>query len=216
MTALVVISVIVLLLAVLLFSSISLYFEAEDKPLLKVRYLCLCKRLDLSEEKSNKDKSDKKKSPDGSKGHLEPLKKMFADKGTCGAVSELLSIAKAFLKSLGKAVKHLRITRFSLYLSVASDAPAKTAVEYGALCGVVFPALSGAFDRLKWNKTATEVSVKSDFCSNEPSAYISVKAKIRVMFLLCAAASALAAIVRLKLKTAKQGSSNTLNKERNI
>lgn len=217
MTALIIISVIVILLVFLLLSSVSFCFEAEDKPLLKLRYLCLCKKFDLSEngEKDKKDKYKGKKSLKGFEGHLEPLKKMFAEKGVCGAVSELLSIAKSFLKSLGKAVKHIRVTRFSFFLSVASDDPAKTAVEYGTLCGIVFPTLEGAFELFKWNKDKTKVSVKSDFCSNEPSAYISVKAKIRVIFLLCAVVSALAAMVRLKLKTTEQGSSDKY-KERNF
>lgn len=84
-------------------------------------------------------------------------------------LSEILRMAKDALASLGPALrflgKHLHFRHVKLYLSVASDDPAKTAQTYGKICAAFFP-LQGQLESV-FDIETDELRILSDFSGSK-------------------------------------------------
>ena len=132
------------------------------------------------------------------------IKRLIEEKGLVSAVSELLSIVKSILSEFGKISKHIRIKRFNLFVCVSSDDPATTAIEYGTLCSVVFPALRYIEENTKLDRKHTKVSVNSDFETASPKFQFNAKIKLRVIFAVLFALKVLFKIIKLKMNDVKQ------------
>ncbi len=200
MTALCILIAIFLVIAGLLFSGLSLECNISEEINVKLKYLGFGKTLYPTADKKRK-RTDKNLAGDGQKSDGK-LRQMLDEKGLAATVGELLDVVKIVLSRLGKAVKHIRVKYFSLTLNVASPDPAKTAVEYGAVCSVVYPVLSGLQEQMKWNLSKTFISVSSDFCSDKPTVYIAFKIKLKLWFIVKLGLGVLASLVKIKVKDA--------------
>ena len=201
MIALYIIGGIVLLIIILLMSSVSLRCIFDDDITVKAGYLFVRKTVVPTPDK----KHEKKKKTDTEPPKKNYIKQLIEEKGLAAALSELGTVAKVFLQKAGRAAKHIRVKKFDMLAVAASYDPAKTAVEYGALCAAVFPMLSGFQQLLKWNEKNTRVSVQSDFCSEKPTFFLDFKIKLRLWFILKAGIGVLWTLIKLKISKATEG-----------
>ncbi len=124
--------------------------------------------------------SDKKARTDNS------MRKMFGkleDRlGFSGAVKEIFSFVKSLLKRLKKQLGHIAVRRLCLNIRVASSDAAQTAVEYGAVCSAVYPALSflDSVTDIKMKR----INILSDFNSEKSDFSFSVIIRIKIIFLI--------------------------------
>ncbi len=190
------------LLALILLSSASAEVKVADDFTTTVKFWFL--KLTFPSKKPKKGKNKPKTEADVKEEKAKEkkpgfIKKMIDEKGVTSAIGELFAVLKSILTEFGRLTKHIRIKRFKLFVNVATEDPALTAVEYGAVCTVVFPAVRFVEDNTKLNRKKTEVFVNSDFISGQSKIEIDAKVKIRVIFLLCFAIKALIQLVKLKL-----------------
>lgn len=195
MIALHVLGAFALIILLLLFSSVSVTCRVDDDVKVKIRYLFLTFNLPKHRKKKivSENKSQKKQEKPSY------IKQLIEQNGLLGAIKELLFIVKTVLSRGFKMAHHIRVKRFNVVVTAASDDPAKTAVEYGALCSVIFPALSGFQSMMKWNDRKTEVVVNSDFCTDKPTLFVDFKIKLRLFFIIKAGLSMIIAIVKRKM-----------------
>lgn len=196
MIALYIIGAIVLLVFLLLISSVSVFVKYSDELSVKVGFWFF-RFNTYPADKSKKRKS--KKIPHKSKND-NLIMKLIAEKGLVAAISEIASIVKILLVKAGKTAKHIRVKKFYFLVTAASADPAKTAVLYGSLCSVVFPALKGFQEIMKFNDRRTKVLVLSDFNNDSPTVEIDLKLKLRVWFILKAAFGVLIQLIKRKIK----------------
>lgn len=185
----------------LLFCSVSICAFVDDDFLLSIRFLFF--KFNFPNEKSkHKQKSKKTKQKEDTLPveKKNPVKKMIEDKGFVTAVSEIMSIVKSVLNEFDKLLKHVRFRRFNLFINVANQDPALTAVEYGAVCAAVFPVVRIIEAKTQLDRKSTEVLVESDFVTAKSKIKFDVKVKFRLVFGVLAAINVLIQLVKLKLK----------------
>ncbi len=196
MIALYIIGALVLLILLILFSSVSVYVSNSENLSVKVGFWFLRFKVFPVKDKAKV----KKKSKQEEKTKDNAIKRMISEKGVVATVGELAAIGKTILTKAGQAAKHIRVKKLYFLVTAASGDPAKTAVVYGSLCSVVFPALNGFQSLLKFNDRKTKVSVLSDFNSETPIVELDLKIKLRIWFILKAALGVLLQLVRRKMK----------------
>ena len=140
-------------IALLLLSSVSFKICLDGDVQLIIRYLFIKKKVPYKPEKVKKAEMEDQKGTDRKPKKSEPyLKKSIREKGIAATVSELSDVLFAILKKLGNIIRHIRVRRFRLNITAAADDPAVTAIEYGSICAVVFPAVSVLKNSMKFNE----------------------------------------------------------------
>ena len=86
------------------------------------------------------------------------------------------------LERLKRQFKHIAVRRLCLDIKVASEDAATTAIEYGAVCSAVYPALS-FIDSIA-NVKMKSINVAADFNSDKPDFGFSVIIRARILFLI--------------------------------
>ena len=208
MIALYILGALALLIFLLLFSSVSVSCRIDDDVKVKIRYLFI--KFNLPKHRKSKKSQAKNTPKKQTKSNY--IKQLIEQNGLLGAIKELLFIVKTILSRGFKMAHHIRVKRFNMLVTAASDDPAKTAVEYGALCSIVFPALSGFQSMMKWNDRKTEVVVNSDFCTDKPTLFIDFKIKLRLYFIVIAGLSVILALVKRKIANTPKPDLSSNNK----
>lgn len=110
------------------------------------------------------------------------FKKLKAKYGFLGAFKLLLNFLRDLIPHIKQLLKHIKFRKVMLNITVAENDAAKTAIEYGSVCGIVYPLLSGlqAVTDIKYKK----INISSDFESVNSSAEVSGIISTRIFFLL--------------------------------
>lgn len=181
MIALYVILGIAAIITLLLLTDVHIKVSVDEKINIKARYLFYKRSLIPKDPKKktrllllNVEKSDKQLKSD--------LRKLVDKLGVLGTIKELFSATASLVKQGWGLAHHLRVKRFDMTTVIASDDPAKTAVEYGGVCAVLYPALAGLQNLMKWNNNKTTVNVFTDFCGTESSIKIEAKVKLKLWY----------------------------------
>ncbi len=142
----------------------------------------------------------------GKNSHDEPtlqnnkyIEESIKRQGLTATVTELLDILKLFFKEFGQLLNYLRVEKFKLFINVASDDPATTAVEYGAVCAMVYPAIRLIEEKTKFNHRGTKVIINSDFNSEQSEFIFDAKLKLRLIRLLITELDFLKLLVKIKI-----------------
>lgn len=187
------------LIALILFSSISVNISINPEISLDLRFWFLKFKIPL-DKKNKPEKEEKSQSSEEPKPHKKNyFKDSIKNKGIAATVTELFDILKVLFSEFDRLLKHLRIKKFKLLINVASHDPAVTAVEYGAVCAVVFPAVKLVEDKTKLSRKGTRVTVNSDFNSEKPELIFDAKLKLRVIRILISGLSLLKLLIKLKM-----------------
>lgn len=136
-------------------------------------------------------KAEKPEKPKESK-----LKSLYEKKGLAGFIDFITGLARIASGTAKKIFEHLTINTFSINISVSSDDAVQTALNYGYVCSVVYPAVSAFLSNTKYKEYT--VSVVPDFDRKESCVKFRLKAKIKVIFLISAALYALKSFIKMR------------------
>ena len=190
MIFLIILGIILLIIAVLLFSPVNISISFKEDFAVKVKFLGI-KLFDSLSDKGEK-KIEEKKKEEQNKSSGETVKKAksvfskLKDKyGFSMAIKELISFFMKCFAHIKGLLRHIKIKKIRLNIAVATPDAAKTAIEYGVVCSAVYPALA-VIDTIP-NICFKEINVKSDFKSEEGGIDFSFDTKLQVFFaLICA------------------------------
>ncbi len=191
MVALYIIGGIILLIALLLLLPITAQIKFEDDFFLKVKFLGLTVyKLKPEEEKAKKEKPQEKaegnKPQEKEQGIFQKLK---AKHGFKGAIKEIFDFAGNVINAVKPQLLKIKFRKFKLDLIVVGSDAAMTALEYGAVCGIVYPVLSYIDQNL--NIKLKQINVSAGFKHLESQFSVSFNAKANAVLLLIIAFKAL-------------------------
>lgn len=199
-----------LLLLCVLLCFVKLEFIATYSSSLTLTLKVLFLKFTLVPKKKSKGKkkkekpvkqSTKKTTEDGKKKEKKPsyLKKLYNKKGLSGIVSMVVDLAKLATTTLKGIFTHIVIEKFDINISVVGDDAADTALKYGKLCGVFYPAVTIICETAQCKDYS--LNVKPDF-DNDATMKVSgdFEFYIRVFYVLRYALSALIKLIVIRYK----------------
>lgn len=210
MIALYIIGGILGLIVLLLFCSVTVIGSVNESVNIKIGYLFY--RKTLIPEGQNK----KRKTAENDIKKPNKIREMIDKNGLVATIRELSGIVKIILIKLKKTVKHIRVKKFRCVITVASDDPCKTAIEYGEVSSVAFPLLRGLQELMKWNTCKTKMLVQSDFNGDKPKIEIDFKVKLKLIHILSAVFGVLLTLVKKKVKQILNNKDNTITNKKGI
>ena len=211
MIALYIICGIIGLVFILLFSSVSIIGSVNESVNIKVGYLVYRKILVPESEKAKQKKKSQNKINKPNK-----IREMIDKNGLVATIRELTGIVKVILIKSKKLVKHIRVRKFACVITVASDDPCKTALEYGEVSAVAFSLLRGLQEMMKWNTRKTKMLVQSDFNGVKPKIEVDFKVKIRVIHILLAVLGVFLSLLKKKVKQIINNKENIITNKKGI
>lgn len=175
------------LLFLLTLFSVTVFFSFEEEACLTIRYLFFCFPILPVKEEEKKEPPVKKQGPAKpvlakKQEKKAPFKDILKEKGLKGFIKILQEAAKLLSTSLRKLARHIRVHVFSLEIAVSTDDAAETAIRYGKICSVVYPAASFLLSSTR-SKEYT-VDIRPDFDRDSSRIRAEAVLKIRVLFLL--------------------------------
>lgn len=182
------------LIILLLFCSVTVKGSVNESLNIEIGYLFYRRTLIPETEKPTK-----KKSKENDIKKPNKIREMIDKNGLVATIRELSGIVKVILIKLKKTVKHIYVKKFRCVITVASDDPCKTAIEYGEVSGVAFTILRGLQELMKWNTRKTKMLVQSDFNGNKSKIEIEFKVKLKLYYILSAVLGVLFTLVKTKV-----------------
>ena len=113
------------------------------------------------------------------------VKAFIKKNGLDGAIKITADTIKAFFSRFKMLYKRLKIHKFNLNITVATDNAALTGISYGAVCAVLYPALSLVEQKRKIRDG--EVNIGCDYTKDTPEVLLESECSVRIWFLLSAA-----------------------------
>ena len=164
MVALYIIGGILLLIALVLLLPITAQVEFKEDFFLKVKFLGITVyNLNEKPKKTKVKKTEKEQKPKPKKQGT--FAKLKAKRGFKGAVKELFDFASKFIKDTKPQLTKIKFRNFKLQLIVVGEDAAMTAIEYGAVCGIVYPVISFIDQNL--NIKLKQIDVEAGFKHSE-------------------------------------------------
>lgn len=191
MTALIVISFVVLFILLLLSFSLTVYVKITDEVKVSVGAFGFKKNIDFNDEKKEElekkkskqkvKKTKNKKQQTDKKQKAKPREKV--NEKTFGETIEFaLLIIKSVAKPTKNLLKNVRLTNLHINMTVCDEDANDTALKFGQVCAGVY-SLLGYLDQLITVKIK-KVNIKPDFVSDEPQYNIYFKVKIRLFHII--------------------------------
>lgn len=205
MTALYIVLCVVAVVAFLVIMPVKIKATFTDSLTLKAGYLFLWFTLVPAKEKKKKKKKtkDKKEAPkeekpkeNENKSTIQDIIKEQGIGGFLHIINQAVTIIKGLISDI---TDHLIICKFNLNIAVASDDAADTAIQYGEICAVLYPAVSFIFGNVKKVKKQN-ISVMPDFNKKSTEISADVFVKISVIFIIFAAVHRGIQALKLMLK----------------
>lgn len=205
-TVLIVLGIIVGLLLLLLFLPLTVDLNFKNELRLKIKYSGITffdseKRVKLKKAKKNK-RNSHEKSDDAKPQKENFLKKIYKQKGLLGTIRYFCKIFKLLFKKICRIVKHLKFRKFHFDLTVAASDAATTAINYGKICGAVYPIIS--FFETNADFKSKNVNVKADFDKTDSELQMSVSVTTRAFYWLVAAIAILSEFLKLQRKESEK------------
>lgn len=180
MTALIIIAGIVLFIFLLTIIPIRLNITYNDEFVVKAKYLFFSFDLIEPEEENLEDvdvedeedkTEEKRKDGIGTK-----FKEFFKREGFFGFLDFLRDLLKLLSEKVVYLVKHLRISKFDLYLRVGGEDAAEMAIQYGQVSAVAYAVFNILFKLTPCKNK--RISVDLDY--NNPEYVVDFNATLRV------------------------------------
>ncbi len=180
----------VLLIALLLSLPITAQIEFKEEFFVKIKYLGITvykiKPDGKQTKTAEKEEKPQTKALEKEDGTFTKLRKKHGFKG---AVKEILSLILDILKATKKHFLRVKIRKVKLDLIVVGSDAAQTAVEYGAICGFVYPILSLMEQNL--NIKYKNINIEAGFKHTDSQFGISADIKANSVLLLIIAVKVL-------------------------
>ena len=186
MIALIIVGVLLLCLTAILFLPTDAVIKFKDELFFKINFSGIrVWRLEKDKEvpsEPQKNEPKLKEKPQKENALLGYFKKLKAKHGFSGAVKLLLGFAHDLLPHIKGLLKHIKIKRVVLDITVAEGDAAKTAIEYGSICAVAYPLLA-AFEAVA-DIRYKSINISSDFEKQTSEFAFECTARTRIFFLL--------------------------------
>ena len=129
--------------------------------------------IEIPIKKEKKDQQGKKK---------KSFKNFFKERSLSGKLSTVFNVLNQILNKVKFMLKRSKVEKFELDITVSGDDAAVTAIEYGAVCAVVYPAVSLI---LNYNKALKEnINIVCDYTNTKPALEFYGVVSIRLIHLL--------------------------------
>lgn len=188
MVALYIIGGVLLLIALLLLLPITAQIKFKDDLDFKVKFLGITV-YKLKEEKQKNENPKGEKTDQKLKEEQGLFSKLKAKHGFKGAIKELFDFVSAVFCEIKPQLLKIKFRKFKLDLIVVGEDAAMTAIEYGAVCAIVYPVLSFIDQNL--NIKLKQINVEAGFKHNESEFSTSFDVKANAILLLIIAFKAL-------------------------
>ncbi len=190
-----------LLILLILFVPIGVRLMYDGELHVRVRVLGVPLTILPAEEKPDKLQQPKrKKKASGKTSELKStITASFRQDGVGATLHYLGELAGIAGKAVGKLLRAVVVDRLHLDLLIATDDPQDTAVRYGQVCGVLYPALA-VIERMITVRRR-ELRVEPNFLRESSAAYIDMKAHVWVYRVVGAGVSLLVQYLILQIKT---------------
>lgn len=195
MTVLYVFLILTLVNLILLACPVKVEAGFRDELFLRVGFLFF--RYVVAPKKPGKEKKEKAGAEKTKKNRLEEL---YREKGLAGFLKILGKAAEIAAGAAKEIFRHLVFGRFWLQIRVGGEDAAKTAVDYGHVCGAVGSAVSLLLGCAKYRDC--RIDIAPDFRSEQSSVAFDMEAHTAAFFLLRAALRAFFQSVKV-IKAAK-------------
>lgn len=191
----------------LLLLPVKVYAACREELFLKVGYAFFSFRLLPPKEEEKKPPAPKKKKKKAAKkpsqksvpkketppSQSQELKKklleIFHYEGLSGLLELLKDLSGIAVGAGKKLLSHFTIKKFDLLLTVGGEDAAETALTYGKLCGVVYPAVGTIVTACKCRRYG--VTVQPGFGAPETQVEFEARGQIRLVFLVAYSIQAL-------------------------
>lgn len=181
---LIIFAIILFFFGILLVSAVKLKIYLSENGYIVIKYLFLRFRYDIygdnkiKKVKKTSVKAKKRKSTTEPKEKVGYFKKIYTEEGLVEGTVKLLSTIKYIISKILEIISECKVDNLVLNIKIASDDPARTALTYGGVCAVAYPALgilNGMVDIKKQN-----VSILADYNAKTIEAKFLVIIKLRV------------------------------------
>ncbi len=204
--ALIILSIVFGLLILLCILPLTVDLSFCDGLVLKIRYSGItvfdnAKRVKYKKKEKTKKKSVPKTDETTPKKE-NFFKKTYRQKGLLGTVMYFSSILNMLLKKMCWVVRRFKFRKFKLDISVATNDAADTAIQYGKICGAVYPVIS--FFESNTDFKAREININADFDKTKSEFKTSVSVTTRIFFWLVAAICVLFEFLKLQRKESEK------------
>lgn len=189
-----------LIFAIVLACPVIVDVQFKDSFLVKIKVLGIPITVFPQKEKpqteEKKVKKEKKKKPEKEKtGKFSKIKGILESKGLSGLLDFFKELAGVAAGTGKKLFSHLVIYQLSVDISISNEDAAKTAIQYGQACAVVYPAMSMITTVAKCKQS--HVCVIADFDDKKTKADFRLKAGMRPIFVLTAGISGLIRLIKV-------------------
>lgn len=201
MIALWIILGIIIFFGILLSFSITIYIKITHEVEIFVGAFGYKKNIDF--DKSDTAENEKPKKKKKSSKLEDASKKVTKKKANKKSFSETLDFAITLIKSIApnsiRMLKHIRITKLKLFMTVACEDADRTGIVYGEASASIYTLL-GVLDNT-FKLKIKSVDIVPDFISGEAKYDISFKVKLRLIHILFAAIGIIFKIIVNTLKS---------------
>ncbi len=119
---------------------------------------------------------------------LGSFKQNVRENGLLATVQSLAGLLKLFVNRAVWLLRHCLVERFHLKIVCAGDDAAETAMEYGAVCAVVYPLVGLLQNAARFEEKGLDIAVLCDYDSKDTVLQFDTTVRVRVVYLLCALA----------------------------
>lgn len=208
MTALWIVLGVLAFLLLLLFIPVTLTASYEDGLKAKARYLFLTFQIAPPKEKKRKKRKKKQEPPGEEPAPKESkIKQLIKEQGLSGFLHMMKELAVLAAGAAKDVLRHLKIKRLDIDVTVVGEDAADSAVNFGYACSVVYTAV-GMLTALSGCKKY-HVSVVPGFEAQKSQVAGYAKVSLAPAFALAAAIKALVKYFKLVLIQKKQETLNT-------
>lgn len=190
MTALIIILSILAVIAFLLFLNVNIYIDyRNDKLKVWLRYFFIKinlypakekkkpkKSKKTDDKKSKKEKTTQTEKDEKKEGVFSSIAKNGGVSGVIDVLTQILDLVKSFSSS---TIKHLRIKKLWLNLTVGGEDAASTALNFGYACSAVYPLLGALSGLIVFLKTP-DISITTDYDKKETTAELLLCFRMRL------------------------------------
>ena len=191
------------ILLVLLFSPLYVTMIYQESFCAKVRFLFLT--YTFSPEKSKEKASQKEKTPKKQKKEKEDTdsqkdqskwKNLFKERGLDGMIDLVKKFMEQVTQPIKKLLTHFHIKKLVCEVSVSTEDAAETAILYGQVCAVIYPAVAMVTEAAKLYRFTA--SVAPDFDKEKSSVNFELKFHVLTIWLLIAAVQTLFRFIKFR------------------